>query len=112
MDSCGEAGGEVDVREAEANEDQALHFKSVLKTAGRERKVRKVKVKEEDLSPYQASYDVSGNHRTYALQRTDSYPDSDDSAEGVLREVDVNALIPFLFGRRTGTIKIQGLIGE
>jgi ATP-dependent RNA helicase DDX51/DBP6 len=38
---------------------EALHFKGVLKGAGHEKKVKKVKVREEDLAPYKQSYEVS-----------------------------------------------------
>jgi len=36
----------------------------LLKAAGREKKVRKVKVKEEELAPYRASYEVNDCSRS------------------------------------------------
>jgi ATP-dependent RNA helicase DDX51/DBP6 len=38
---------------------QALHFKKMLKTAGHEKKVKKVKVKETEVEPYKEAYEVS-----------------------------------------------------
>ena len=38
---------------------QSLHFKSMLKSAGREDKVAKLKIKERDLEPYQAEYKLA-----------------------------------------------------
>lgn len=38
---------------------EALHFKGMLKAAGREKAVKKIKVKEEELEGYKASYEVS-----------------------------------------------------
>ncbi|RXK41055.1 hypothetical protein M231_01686 [Tremella mesenterica] len=37
---------------------EALHFKSILKSAGHTKQVKKVKVKEESLGPYKDSYEV------------------------------------------------------
>jgi ATP-dependent RNA helicase DDX51/DBP6 len=38
---------------------EALHFKGMLKTAGHEAQVKKVKVKEDELAPYRESYDIA-----------------------------------------------------
>jgi ATP-dependent RNA helicase DDX51/DBP6 len=38
---------------------EALHFKGMLKAAGHEKKVKKIKVKEEDLAGYKEAYEVS-----------------------------------------------------
>lgn len=46
-------------------DSQALHFKAMLKEAGHEQRVKKVKVKEDDLAPYRESYEVSSFRRMW-----------------------------------------------
>jgi ATP-dependent RNA helicase DDX51/DBP6 len=38
---------------------EALHFKGMMKAAGREKAIKKIKVKEDDLEGYKAAYEVS-----------------------------------------------------
>lgn len=38
---------------------EALHWKAMLKQAGHEKKIRKIKVREEDLEGYKPAYEVS-----------------------------------------------------
>jgi hypothetical protein len=64
MDPGGEARGQSGETVAMSRRNvltylQALHFKKMLKTAGHEKKVKKVKVKETEVEPYKEAYEVS-----------------------------------------------------